>query len=497
MRRTGPEEESAVHSRLDPFAAALAATLIGAAIRFSTLDTQSFWDDEVFTVDLMRVGFVDMLRGVAETERTPHLYYVFAWGWAQIFGTGEWGIRSLSALVGTATIPIVYLAGRTIGSRWGAAIAAFLVAANPLLVWYSQEARAYALLAFLSALSFLALARAVRGAKRSLFVWVATSALALATHYFAFLILAVEAVWLLLSLGVRRATVGALFPEAVVAGALIPLALHQSDVGGGALNAPLETRIAQVPVQFLIGYGASALTIGKLAVAASALLVGIAVWLLVARSPARVQRGAALAAAVAVFPVVITILAAGAAIDYLETLYLIGSLPLIAIFLGQGFAITRTGSIAGAVLAAIGLGLVALVAATPTLQRQDLRGLAAAIGPPNVDRAIVLAPTARVSVYMNGIRSFSGRAQPIREVVFVALPVKEPGKVAIVPRVLSRPFAVPGFKPSGRVLAERFTILRFRALYPRRVSRDELLRASFNEWPQELTSVVAQDTAGT
>jgi mannosyltransferase len=482
--------------RLDPFGAVFAATMIGGAIRFSTLNIQSFWDDEGFTVHLMRLGFVDMLEGVSETEGSPHLYYVLAWGWAQIFGTGEWGLRALSALFGTATIPVVYLAARAIGSRRGAAIAAFLVATSPLLAWYSQEARTYALFAFLSALTFLAFTQALGGDTRSLMWWAATASLALAAHYFAIFIVVPEAAWLLFSLGVRRATLGAAGIVAAVAAALLPVALHQSQHAGGALDTPLETRVAQVPLQLLVGYGVWAMPIGKLAAAASALLVGLAVWLLLRRSPAEVQRGAALAAGVASFAVAAPILSAYAGIDYLKTFYLIGSLPLFAIAVAQGFAATRAGSVAAAAVVTIGLSVIGLVAATPWLQRPDLRGVASALGPPTVARAIVLAPTSRIDVYMSGLRSFPARGRPISEVVFVSLPVKEAGEVPDVPRRLSSPFAVAGFKGSRHVFADRFTILRFRAPRPRGVSREALLRASFDEWPRELTSVVAQDATG-
>ena len=482
--------------RLDPFGAMLVATIIGAAIRLSTVDLQSFWDDEGFTVTLMRLSFVDMLQGVRETEGSPPLYYVLAWGWAQIFGTGEWGLRSLSAVVGTATVPVAYFAGCTIGSRRGAAVAAFLVAASPLLVWYSQEARTYALFGLLSALSFLTFARALRGEQRSLIWWAATAALALASHYFAAFIVAAEAAWLLVSLGVRRATVAAVGAVAIVAVALAPLALHQSDRAGGLLSTPLETRVAQVPVQFLVGYGVSAMLVGRLALAAGAVLIGIGAWLLVARAAEEIRRGAGLAAALAAVAVAMPVFVAYVATDYLKTLYLIGALPLAAIAVAQGFGTTRGGLLAAALLVAIGLSITGLVAATPRLQRPDLRGIASALGSPAADRAIVIAPTSRIDVYMKGLQRFPSRAQPVAEVVFVAQPVKEPGELAVVPRTLSRPFAVQGFESSGRLLADRFTILRFRASRPRHVTREELLRASFPEWPRELTSVVTQTGPG-
>ena len=81
------------------------------------------------------------------------LYYGLAWLWTRLFGTGEVGIRSLSALAGTATIVVVYLAGRELLSRRAGLIAAAIVAVSPAMIWFSQDARAYALVFLLVSLS--------------------------------------------------------------------------------------------------------------------------------------------------------------------------------------------------------------------------------------------------------------------------------------------------------------------------------------------------------
>jgi len=44
-----------------------------------------------------------MLHAIPHSEATPYLYYVLAWPWTHVFGSGEVGIRSLSALAGTVT----------------------------------------------------------------------------------------------------------------------------------------------------------------------------------------------------------------------------------------------------------------------------------------------------------------------------------------------------------------------------------------------------------
>ena len=173
--------------------------LAGAALRFATLDAQSLWYDEAVTAQLLRMDLAGMLQAIPDSESTPPLYYVLAWFWTHVAGTGEVGLRSLSAAFGVATIGVVWALARRLGGDRAALLAAALVAFNPLLVWFSQEARAYALLALLGALSALLWLRALeqpRAAGR-LLAWGAVVALAMATHYYAIFLVGPQALWLL------------------------------------------------------------------------------------------------------------------------------------------------------------------------------------------------------------------------------------------------------------------------------------------------------------
>ena len=162
----------------------------GAAIRFAGLGSQSWSPDEGVTVALLKLGFADLFTAVRHSESTPPLYYVLAWVWAKVFGLNEYGLRSLSALAGTLTEPAAYVAGASLVTRRVGLVAAALAAFSPLLVWYSQEARSYALLVLLVTVSFALFSQ------RRLWWWAAVSALALATHYFAAFVIAPEAIWL-------------------------------------------------------------------------------------------------------------------------------------------------------------------------------------------------------------------------------------------------------------------------------------------------------------
>ena len=79
--------------------------LVGAVLRFATLD-QGFLIDEHLTLEIGQLGPGELLTWITGESNGP-LYYLLAAGWERIFGSAEFGMRSLSALLGTATIPVV------------------------------------------------------------------------------------------------------------------------------------------------------------------------------------------------------------------------------------------------------------------------------------------------------------------------------------------------------------------------------------------------------
>src|SRR5215218_1210959 len=203
--------------------------VLAAALRFATLDTQSYWFDEATTVHLVRMDLGGMLGAIPDSESTPPVYYVVAWLWAKVFGVGEFGLRSLSALIGTVSVPVVYALAKRAGSERAGVAAAALAAFNPLLVWYSQEARAYALLVLLCAIAtLLAIDARERPRTRTTAMWAVVAALALGTHYFAIFVVGPLALWLLRSRR-DRATIAAVAAVGVAGIALLPLAVDQAD----------------------------------------------------------------------------------------------------------------------------------------------------------------------------------------------------------------------------------------------------------------------------
>src|SRR5437762_9547753 len=131
-----------------------AITAAGAVLRFHILTAKSFWFDEGASVGIARLDWYNFVRILWRREANMTLYYLVLRGWLH-FGSGEWFIRALSALLGLATIPAVYLLGRRMFCARAGLIAAALLSMNAFHVRYSQEARSYSLTVLLCVLSSL------------------------------------------------------------------------------------------------------------------------------------------------------------------------------------------------------------------------------------------------------------------------------------------------------------------------------------------------------
>ncbi|HMC50706.1 MAG TPA: glycosyltransferase family 39 protein [Solirubrobacterales bacterium] len=448
----------------------LAATVtLGAALRFSTLGVQSYHHDEIITVArVLPGGFIHMLRRVRESESNPPLYYVAAWTWAKAFGTGEVGLRSLSALIGTATIPVAFLAGRAALDDRAGLVAAALAAVNPMLIWYSQEARSYALLVFFSALSLYFFLRALRsGGHSGLIGWALASAAALCSHYFTGFAVAIEAVWLLVALSERRrAAVLAVATTAVVGAALVPLLLFQVNGThiGWIASMPLPDRLLETGVSFLAGETGHVIAQparpGYAIV--PAVFVALATLLLLRSGSAEERRRALPPLVVGFGAIAAATIVAAVGKDYLIERNLLAALLPLILVLAIGLTVPhlgRAGPALAAALCAYWIVFAVYVALTPNLQRPDFRGVAEAIGPPRTQRAVVgweLGATAIRHYLPDRSERVFGRIA-VGEIDVEAKPnVRNLGR--------SMP---PGFHRVSRQLVGRIAVSRFLAARPR------------------------------
>lgn len=123
----------------------VAVIVLGAGLRFYNLGAEPLWQDEGATWSFAQLPLSELWGEAAVRETNPPLYYTLQKVWL-IFGQSESALRSLSAIIGTLTIPLTYLLARTLGGHWLGIISAALLATSKINIQYSQEARAYALL---------------------------------------------------------------------------------------------------------------------------------------------------------------------------------------------------------------------------------------------------------------------------------------------------------------------------------------------------------------
>jgi uncharacterized membrane protein len=444
-------------------------TLLGVALRFATLGVQSYHHDEIVTASrVLRVGFGHAMEAVGFSESTPPLYYAVAWVWTQVTGTGPYGLRSLSALCGVLLIPVAYLLGRELRGRRTGLVAAALVAVNPMLLWYSQEARAYAMLALFCALSLLYCLRALRdGRSRDFTLWGVFSALALATHYFAVFPLAAEIVLLLRRRG--RASLRGLWIVGLVAALLVPLVIHQMSYRHAEWigKFSLGHRLWETAATFLTGETGD--IIGRpeqphLAFVPLALALG-AFALLAARGTRGERRAAAVPLTVGAVAVGVPLLLAIASTskDYVLARNLLPALvPLllvVAIAL-TGKRVRRAGTAIATALLAYSLGFCIWASASPNLQRPDWSAVADHLGEPEVPRATVLwtLGEAPLRYYLSTgaiqLRAAEGYGWLVGEIDFVS-----EGQTPPPPRRLLGPgFREVAYEDLGRLFIRRYRL---------------------------------------
>ncbi len=395
--------------------------VVGAWLRFATLGSQSYWFDEAQAAHELHLSFGSMLNSMVVHETNPPLYFVLGWLWARVFGTGEVGLRSLSALAGTAVIPIAYLCGRELVSRRAGLLAAALTALSPFMIWYSQEAREYMLLAALCAASLLYFAKAWhRPTTGNVALWGVFSALAVLTHAFAGFLVAPEALWLLYVIRDRAIAIAA-GAVAAVQVALLPLLFSHatSSLLGFIDETPLHLRIQQVPVAFGLGtlYQSPGVRYGLLG---AAVLVGACIVLLLVGADSSELRGAGAAAALAAVVLLVPLVVALLGEDYYIPRALIPAWIPLAVVVGAACTASRArapGAVLAVVLLASFVYAQVKISDNAQYQRPDWRGVARALGPPSATRAIVAndgsTATDPLAIYLPGVPWTGPPAGPV------------------------------------------------------------------------------------
>lgn len=281
----------------------VALCLLAWVVRLQQLTYHSLWFDEAMSVhwarsDVARILEVSMQL---QEDRLPPAYYLLLHFWRQLFGEGELAVRLPSVFCGVLLVAVTYRLAAMLSGRRVAPLAMALAALNPFLVWYSQEARMYALAALLAGLGSWCFLRALQptAARRRLFNgwWLAyglCAALGLYTHLYTGFVLPAHALYLAyLGRRGRHAWLPYAITTLAVALLYLPLALAtlrvSAEAGAGQPWVGLGERVWWLLTAFTVWKAplAPALVLGIPLLSAGLALAG----LLLPGGPARPEAG--------------------------------------------------------------------------------------------------------------------------------------------------------------------------------------------------------------
>lgn len=220
----------------------LGLLLLTWALGLTMLDAKSLWLDEANGLRVTQLGLPALWAGQTELYHPP-LFYMLLERWLAL-GSGEFFLRFPSVCF---TVLSVLAAARLAGAWFGRGVAlttALLMALSPVLLWYAQELRPYALLVLISLVTTICVTRLYL--RPGVGWWLAAAAAitaAIYLHYFALLLLGVHAlVWLALLAARRTRWWTAILAAAAWAAALVAYwPWMQSPAFAAFLRLPTDT----------------------------------------------------------------------------------------------------------------------------------------------------------------------------------------------------------------------------------------------------------------
>ena len=201
------------NNRTIKIALLLAAIIIFIAARLWHFTVPCLWFDELFSIHAARHSFGNLISFVAVDIIHPPLFYLLLKIWIAVGGESILWLRLLPVSFAVAAVLPLLLLCRELKLGFGeTALALFLMATNNYLIKYAQTLRMYSLLMFLGLGSLWLFAKFTNtdssGAplhrRRILTVWFAVNLLLVYTHYYGWILIALELVYLLLC-GKRQA----------------------------------------------------------------------------------------------------------------------------------------------------------------------------------------------------------------------------------------------------------------------------------------------------
>ncbi|MEJ8474666.1 glycosyltransferase family 39 protein [Roseibium algae] len=141
-----------------------AVLIIGAVLRLWHLDRTSLWYDEAVSWSQSNGSLAHLVTSVA-SDNYPPLHNLLLWLTMPVLGDTEFALRLPSAVAGIVSIWLIYELGKLVFDQNTGLLAALLLALSPFHIWFSTEARMYALFAFTGLAFLIALFKTLQGGR--------------------------------------------------------------------------------------------------------------------------------------------------------------------------------------------------------------------------------------------------------------------------------------------------------------------------------------------
>ena len=179
-----------------------ASAVVYSALRVWSVWTPRLWGDEVFNYSLSQGSWISLIKRAGLDMAHPPLFYIVLKLWISLVGSSMAGLRVLTvALSIAALVPFLMLGRELLFRTRELALALSLMAINNYLILYSYYLRPYSLLLFLTLCSDVAFLKFLRrdesGNTRALFILITVNVLFVYTHYFAWLVVIAQFLWVM------------------------------------------------------------------------------------------------------------------------------------------------------------------------------------------------------------------------------------------------------------------------------------------------------------
>lgn len=173
--------------------------ILGLLLRLINLN-QSLWFDEAINVVYARdSSLIFYLTNYIIGDFHPPGWFFILWVFTNLLGTAEIIVRMPSVIFGVLTIYLTYLVGKEFSKKVGL-IAALLMSLAPLHIYYSQEARPYALGALAVSVSSYAFLKFLKKPDKKFFWFLSlANAFVLYSDYPAYFIFAAQLILVLVN----------------------------------------------------------------------------------------------------------------------------------------------------------------------------------------------------------------------------------------------------------------------------------------------------------